>query len=155
VERCSTKCTGTAFRRTWAARHGEIHGALFSFPRTFRFVVKKLNFVLPSKDLLLRVKSRFLRWFFRANFNCMSTLELRHSISSLLEQTDDAELMQSILILLRKSLTLPAPGIAAFEADGTPITEDELVASILEGSREVRAGKKIALADLKKELLAE
>ena len=85
----------------------------------------------------------------------MSTLELRHSISSLLEQTDDAELMQSILILLRKSLTLPAPGIAAFEADGTPIAEDELVASILEGSREVRAGKKIALADLKKELLAE
>ncbi|MDO8367662.1 MAG: hypothetical protein Q7T20_12750 [Saprospiraceae bacterium] len=85
----------------------------------------------------------------------MSTLELRHSISSLLEQTEDAELMQSILVLLRKSVTLPAAGFAAFEADGTPITEDELVASILEGSREVRAGKKIALADLKKELLAE
>ncbi len=85
----------------------------------------------------------------------MSTLELRHSISSLLEQTEDAELMQSILILLRKSFTRPAAGIAGFEVDGTPITEDELVASILEGSREVRAGKKITLADLKKELLAE
>ena len=85
----------------------------------------------------------------------MSTLELRHSINSLLEQTEDVELMQSILILLRKSLVLPAAGLAAFEADGTPITEDELVTSILEGSREVRAGKKIALADLKKELLAE
>jgi len=85
----------------------------------------------------------------------MSTTELRFSIASLLEQTDDAELMQSILVLLRKSLTLPAPGIAAYEADGTPITEDELVASILKASQEVRAGKKIALADLKKELLAE
>lgn len=85
----------------------------------------------------------------------MSTIELRHSIGSLLEQTEDAELMQSILILLRKSVTQPAPGIVAFEADGAPITEEELVASILEGSLEVRAGKKIALIDLKKELLAE
>lgn len=85
----------------------------------------------------------------------MSTLELRYSISALLEQTDDTELMQSILVLLRKSLALPAPGIAAYEADGTPITEDELVASILGASVEMRAGKKIALADLKQELLAE
>ena len=85
----------------------------------------------------------------------MSTTELRLSITSLLEQTDDAELMQSILVLFRKSLALPAPGIAAYEADGTPITVNELVASILEASQEVRAGKKIALADLKKELLAE
>lgn len=85
----------------------------------------------------------------------MSTLELRYSISALLEQTDDTELMQSILVLLRKSLALPAPGIAAYEADGTPITEDELVASILGASVEMRTGKKIALADLKQELLAE
>ena len=85
----------------------------------------------------------------------MSTNELRLSIASLLEQTDDAELMQSILILLRKSLAMPAPGIAGYEADGTPITGDELVASILEASQEVRMGKKVALADLKKELLAE
>ena len=87
--------------------------------------------------------------------NEMSTLELRHSISSLLEQTEDAELMQSILVLLRKSLTVPSPGIVAFDAEGAPITEEELVESILEGSREVRAGRKIALIDLKNELLAE
>jgi hypothetical protein len=85
----------------------------------------------------------------------MSTKEIRSSIVALLEQTDDAELMQSILILLRRSLTIPAPSAAAYEADGTPISEEELVESILEGSREVRAGKKIALEDLKKELLAE
>jgi hypothetical protein len=85
----------------------------------------------------------------------MSTRELRHNISSLLEKTEDAELMQSILILLRKSLALPAPGIAAYEADGTPISEDDLVASILGSREEIRLGKKIALADLKKELLAE
>lgn len=83
----------------------------------------------------------------------MSTLELRHSITTLLEKTEDAELMQSILVLLRKSLS--APGIAAYDIDGAPITEDELVASILEGSREVREGKKIRLEDLKNELLGE
>lgn len=85
----------------------------------------------------------------------MSTKELRLSITTLLEQTDDAELMQSILVLLRKSLSIPAPGITAYEADGTPITEEELVASILEASQEVRAGKKFTLADLKKEFLSE
>ncbi len=85
----------------------------------------------------------------------MSTIELRLSIVALLEQTDDAELMQSILVLLRKSLAVPAPGVVAYEADGTPITEDELVASILEASQEVREGKKISLDDLKKELLGE
>ena len=75
----------------------------------------------------------------------MSTVELRNSIARLLERTEDAELMQSILTLLRKSLTPPSPGIAAYEADGTPITEDELVSSILGGSLEVRAGKKIPM----------
>ncbi len=85
----------------------------------------------------------------------MSTVELRLSIVALLEQTDDAELMQSILVLLRKSLAAPAPGVIAYETDGTPITEDELVASILEAGKEVREGKKISLVDLKKELLGE
>ena len=85
----------------------------------------------------------------------MSTIELRRSITSLLEQTDDIELMQSVLVLLRKSLAVPAPGIAGYEADGTPITEDELVASILESSQEVREGKKIAFDDLKRALLSE
>jgi len=85
----------------------------------------------------------------------MSTKEIRSNIVELLEQTDDAELMQSILILLRRSLTRPAPSAAAYEADGTPISEDELIKSILESNLEVRAGKKIGLEDLKKELLAE
>lgn len=85
----------------------------------------------------------------------MSTKEIRLSIVALLEQTEDAELMHSILVLLRRSLTLPSSSAAAYEADGTPISESELVETILAGSREVRAGNKIALADLKKELLAE
>ncbi|HNM26307.1 MAG TPA: hypothetical protein PKL15_12790 [Saprospiraceae bacterium] len=85
----------------------------------------------------------------------MSTVELRHSIVALLEQTDDMELMQSILVLLRKSIDKPAAGVLHYEADGTPITETELVESILEANREVKEGKKIALSDLKKELLSE
>lgn len=85
----------------------------------------------------------------------MSTDQLRLRIANLLEQTDDAELMQSILTLLQKSLALPGHEAAAFEADGTPISEGELIASILEAGQEVRAGRKISLADLKKELLSE
>ena len=85
----------------------------------------------------------------------MSTRELRHSIATLLNQTEDAELMQSILVLLSRSLAQPAPGIAAYEADGAPITEDELVKSILEAGKEIQAGNKIALTDLKKELLGQ
>ena len=85
----------------------------------------------------------------------MSTRELRFSIASLLEQTEDAELMQSILVLLSKSLAQPAPGIAAYEADDAPISEDELVTRILGASQEVRAENKIALTDLKKELLQQ
>ncbi len=85
----------------------------------------------------------------------MNTNQLRLSIANLLEQTEDAELMQSILTLLQKSLALPGPGIAAFDTDGTPISEEELIASILDAGEEARAGHTIPLSDLKKELLSE
>ncbi len=85
----------------------------------------------------------------------MNTNHLRLSISNLLEQTEDAELMRSILTILQKSLAISDSGIAAYDADGTPISEEELIASILDAREDMRAGNKILLADLKKELLIE
>ena len=78
----------------------------------------------------------------------MSTTELRGSISDLLEQTDDTELMLSILILLKKSIPASSNETAVFEADGTPISEDELVATILSARDEMREGNKIPFEDL-------
>ncbi len=85
----------------------------------------------------------------------MNTYQLRFSIAALLEQTEVAALMQSILNPLQKLLVFPSPGVPAFKADGSPISEEEQIACLLEAGEDVRAGNKIPLAELKIELLTE
>jgi len=81
----------------------------------------------------------------------MTSKELRFSIINLVQKTEDPEILQSIYTILKKIIA-PAPAeVAGYETDGTPITEDELVKSILEGSREAKAGNKIPFEQLKAE----
>ena len=82
----------------------------------------------------------------------MTTKDLKISIAHLLEDTSDVEVLQSIYVLLTRVQSAAQDDIIGYEASGEAITEDELVASILEGSRQARAGQKIAFKDLKAEL---
>jgi hypothetical protein len=83
----------------------------------------------------------------------MAITDLRYAVYDLLEQTDDAELLNSILVLLRKSALSGATAkVAGYEADGEAISEDELVISILEASRDIRQGHRISFTSMKQEL---
>ncbi|MBP8238631.1 MAG: hypothetical protein KAX50_01615 [Saprospiraceae bacterium] len=85
----------------------------------------------------------------------MNTYQLRFSIVALLEQTEVAALMESILNPLQKLLVFPGPGVPSFEADGSPSSEEELIACLLEARENVRSGNEIPSAELKTEPLAE
>lgn len=85
----------------------------------------------------------------------LNTHQLRFSIAALLEQTEVAALMQSILKPLQKLFVFPGPGLHVFEADGSPFLEEELIACLLEAGENVRSGNEIPSAELKTEPLAE
>ena len=81
----------------------------------------------------------------------MSDRDLKLSIHELLEKTDDSEVLALIYVLLKKLTMkeLEEDGVAGYEADGTPVTEEELIESILESSRETRAGNVISHTEMK------
>lgn len=79
----------------------------------------------------------------------MSARDLKLNIIHLLDQTEDEEFLNSILVLLLRSLQPVQPGVAGYDADGSPVTEEELVKSILDASREMREGKKISINEMK------
>jgi|GEM_PF-660522 len=82
--------------------------------------------------------------------NYMTVQELKLSIADLLEYTNDTEVLQSIYTLLRK-LPQEEEDIVGYEVEGEPISEDELVASLLEASRESKVGNRITMSELKRE----
>lgn len=80
----------------------------------------------------------------------MNITELKLSITQLLENTNDSEVLQSIYTLLKK-LSQEEESIVGYDVEGEPISEDELVATILEASRDSKVGNKLAMNDLKRE----
>lgn len=80
----------------------------------------------------------------------MSNEQLKYSISHLLDEIEDTELLNSIYVLLKH--TQPAEDIVGYEVDGSAISEEELVASILEDRPGIAAGQVISFEDMKKEL---
>ncbi len=81
----------------------------------------------------------------------MTTQELKFSITHLVQETEDSELLFSLYTIMKRMFPEKAERIAGYEADGQPITEEELVESILISQQEVRAGKKIPFQQLKTE----
>ena len=79
----------------------------------------------------------------------MSAQDLKLSIGQLLTTTEDPEILALVYALLKKFSLFEADGIAGYEADGTPITDEDLVESIVASSREVRAGQIISHAEMK------
>jgi len=78
----------------------------------------------------------------------MTTQELKIGIQELIKQTDDPDVLRSIYLLLKKLLAVD-DDIVGFEADGTPITSDDFIQSILDADADFRAGKGIAHATMK------
>lgn len=80
----------------------------------------------------------------------MSNEQLKYSISHLLDEIEDTELLNSIYVLLKH--TQPMEDIVGYEVDGSAISEEELIASILEDKPGIAAGQVISFEDMKKEL---
>lgn len=81
----------------------------------------------------------------------MSNEQLKYSISNLLDEIEDTELLNSIYVLLKH--TQPTKDIVGYEPDGSAISEEELIASILEDKPAIAAGQVISFEAMKKELV--
>jgi hypothetical protein len=80
----------------------------------------------------------------------MSALDLKISINQLLDRTDDPEVLALVYALLKKMTTFyDTADIIGYEADGTPITERELIQSIIESTESVKNGNFVTHHDMK------
>ena len=79
----------------------------------------------------------------------MSARDLKFSIHQLLEQTEDTETLTLVYALLKKLTFVEENDIVGYEPDGTPITDKEFVESVLESSREAKAGKMLSHSEMK------
>lgn len=79
----------------------------------------------------------------------MSARDLKFSIHQLLEQTEDTETLTLVYALLKKLTFLEENDIVGYEVDGTPITEREFVESVLESSRDAKAGRILSHSEMK------
>ncbi len=78
----------------------------------------------------------------------MTIQELRAAIHELVNKTDDPNVLQGIYLLLKKLLTAD-DDIIGFEADGTPITTDDFIRSIMEADEDIEAGHGISQEEMK------
>ncbi len=78
----------------------------------------------------------------------MTIQELRAAIHELVNKTDDPDVLQEIYLLLKKFLTAD-DDIIGFEADGTPITTNDFIRSIMEADEDIEAGHGISQEEMK------
>lgn len=80
----------------------------------------------------------------------MTTQELKITIHGLVNETDDPEILRSIYVLLKKLLATSTDNdVVGYEADGTPISADDLIASALEAEEDIKNGRIVSLREIK------
>ena len=79
----------------------------------------------------------------------MTTQELRITIHELVNKTEDQDVLQGIYLLLNKLLSAEDEDIVGYETDGTPITTDEFIRSIIEADEDIEKGNIISLQAMK------
>lgn len=70
------------------------------------------------------------------------------TIHELVNKTDDPDVLQGIYLLLKKLLTAD-DDIIGFEADGTPVTTDDFIRSIIEADEDIESGHGISHEEMK------
>ena len=80
----------------------------------------------------------------------MTNQELKITIQNLVNNTDDSEILQSIYVLLKKLLSDDMDGdIVGYESDGTPITTENFIHSIVEADEDIEQGHGIPHSEMK------
>lgn len=80
----------------------------------------------------------------------MTTQELRITIHGLVNETDDPEILRSIYVLLKKLIANSTDNdVVGYEADGTPVSADDLIASALEAEEDIKNGRIVSLKEIK------
>ncbi|MFN0215925.1 MAG: hypothetical protein ACKVT2_16825 [Saprospiraceae bacterium] len=80
----------------------------------------------------------------------MGAPELKSSIHQMLDDTEDPEVLALVYALLKKFTLLGHDDyVVGYEADGTPISDDEFVSSILSSSQEAKSGKVLTHEEMK------
>lgn len=70
------------------------------------------------------------------------------TIHELVNKTDDPDVLQGIYPLLKKLLTAD-DDIIGFEVDGTPVTTDDFIRSIMEADEDIEARHGISHEEMK------
>ncbi len=80
----------------------------------------------------------------------MGAPELKFSIHQLLDETEDPEVLALVYALLKKFALLGTDdNVVGYEADGTPISDDKFVSSILASSQEAKSGNVLTHEEMK------
>lgn len=82
----------------------------------------------------------------------MDTHEIKLSLHDLINETDDPEILQSIHVLLKRLLAFSPKNVAGYEPDGTAVSDEELVSSVLESREDVQRGNFYTLEAMKAQL---
>jgi len=81
----------------------------------------------------------------------MNVSSLKLNIRNLIDQTDDQEALILVYALLKRiTYAHTDSDIAGYEADGSPITEQDLINSILASSEESKKSKVMTTKEMKK-----
>jgi hypothetical protein len=92
-----------------------------------------------------------LRIFVLEKRRLMTNQELKITIHDLVNETDDPEILLSIHVLLKKLLSAKTDhNIAGYAPNGAPITDEELVASVLAADLDIQKGNGLSFSDMKK-----
>jgi len=86
----------------------------------------------------------------------MTAQELKLTIHNLVNDTDDPEILQSIYVLLKKLLYMETDSdIVGYEADGTPITADDFIRSIMEADEYMEQGNNLSHEAMKAKYMTD
>lgn len=85
------------------------------------------------------------------NREFMTNQELKITIHTLVDETDDMEVLQSILVLLKKVLSVQSHGnIAGYSASGAPVTKEELIKLVIDADLDIQKGNGVSFEEMKK-----
>jgi len=82
----------------------------------------------------------------------MTTQDIKLSIHQIIEKEEDAVLLKTIRDVIQSLVNLRKSQVAGYEADGTPITAEELEQIVVASSERAKTGHLVSHEDLLKQM---
>ena len=79
----------------------------------------------------------------------MSSKELRLSITQIIEQINDATVLEAYYEILKNLLKVQKSQVVGYDIDGDSITREKLESKIVDAKKRIESGQSISNEDLK------